>query len=92
VKNGVAIDLSKLKSVDVDAKAGTLTIGGRTSVSIICPVYEAFYQMRQFLRPIRIFMFRCTDINRSSNWILCMPREGRGHRVVMLVGFRALTA
>ena len=46
---GLSIDLSKLNSVKVNAKAGTLTIGGGTRFGQITqPVYEAGYQMRQY--------------------------------------------
>ena len=46
---GLSIDLSKLNSVKVNAKAGTLTIGGGTRFGqIVQPVYEAGYQMRQY--------------------------------------------
>ncbi|OQD81687.1 hypothetical protein PENANT_c026G10445 [Penicillium antarcticum] len=46
MKNGLAIDLSRLNSVHVDAQAGTLTIGGGVVFGdIVGPVYEAGYQM-----------------------------------------------
>ena len=45
---GLAIDLSKLNNVNVNAKAGTLTIGGGTRFGdMINPVYEAGFQTRQ---------------------------------------------
>ncbi|KAK7909000.1 FAD-binding domain-containing protein [Apiospora marii] len=46
LKNGLAIDLSQLKDVKVDKKAGTLTIGpGVLFADIFDPVYEAGYQI-----------------------------------------------
>ena len=49
INHGLSIDLSKLNSVEVDAEAGTLTIGGGTRFGQITqPVYEAGYQMRQY--------------------------------------------
>ncbi|KAL2824211.1 FAD-binding domain-containing protein [Aspergillus cavernicola] len=46
LRHGLAIDLSALNTVNVDAEAGTLTIGGGTPFGdILDPVYEAGYQM-----------------------------------------------
>jgi hypothetical protein len=46
LQRGLAIDLSALDSVSVNAEAGTLTIGGGTTFGqILTPVYEAGYQI-----------------------------------------------
>ncbi|KAH9208147.1 FAD binding domain-containing protein [Leptodontidium sp. 2 PMI_412] len=46
LQEGLAIDLSKLNSVQVDAENGTLTIGGGVRFGDITdPVYEVGYQM-----------------------------------------------
>ncbi|KAH6699674.1 hypothetical protein BKA61DRAFT_636758 [Leptodontidium sp. MPI-SDFR-AT-0119] len=64
LQEGLAIDLSKLNSVQVDAENGTLTIrGGVRFGDITDPVYEAGYQMRS-----------CPD------WILCLPWHDRRNR------------
>jgi hypothetical protein len=47
VEHGVAIDLGRLNSVVVDARAGTLTVGGGTRFGqVVEPVYQAGYEMR----------------------------------------------
>ena len=65
---GLSIDLSKLNGVKVDAKAGTLTIGGGTRFGDITqPVYEAGYQMRQsFSKSSRETLAKLTFFQRSD--------------------------
>ncbi|PYI34812.1 FAD-binding domain-containing protein [Aspergillus indologenus CBS 114.80] len=47
LQNGLALDLSPLDTVTVDAAAGTLTIGpGVTFGDVMDPVYEAGYQIQ----------------------------------------------
>ncbi|KAJ5150455.1 uncharacterized protein N7500_010644 [Penicillium coprophilum] len=46
LQNGLAIDLRALNSVEIDDKAGTLTVGGGTIFrEMVDEVYEAGYQM-----------------------------------------------
>lgn len=47
LQNGLAINLRQLNTVEIDKKAGTLTVGGGTIFSdIVDDVYKAGYQMR----------------------------------------------
>ncbi|KAI0862311.1 hypothetical protein F4860DRAFT_472916 [Xylaria cubensis] len=47
LKNGLALDLSQFNTVEVDKKAGTLTVGGAVRISqIYDPVYEAGYELQ----------------------------------------------
>ncbi|TRX92610.1 hypothetical protein FHL15_006537 [Xylaria flabelliformis] len=48
LKNGLALDLSQFNTVEVDKKAGTLTVGGAVRISqIYDPVYEAGYELQE---------------------------------------------
>ncbi|KAI0201481.1 Glucooligosaccharide oxidase [Astrocystis sublimbata] len=47
LQNGLAIDLSKLKTVEVDAAAATLTVGGGVTVAeVVEPLYRAGLEMQ----------------------------------------------
>lgn len=50
VQGGIAIDLSQLDGFVIDKDAGTLTVGpGVRFIDIFGPVYEAGFQIREFL-------------------------------------------
>jgi FAD/FMN-containing dehydrogenase len=52
MQGGVAIDLSKLNTVHINKKAGTLTVGpGVRFEEIFDPLYAAGWQVRTSQRP-----------------------------------------
>lgn len=49
LQNGLAIDLSRLKQVTIDAEHSTVTIGGGAKIrDVIGPVAQAGFQIRKF--------------------------------------------
>lgn len=50
MQDGLDVDLSQLKSLELDAEAGTVTIGpGVTMAEVFDPLYEAGFEIRKFL-------------------------------------------
>lgn len=83
LQNGLAIDLSKLDTVEVDQGAGTLTIGGGVRVGqIFDPVYNAGFELRESASAHTFhsqLSIRISNHYLRRDFDLAMPRDAGRH-------------
>jgi hypothetical protein len=74
LKNGLAIDLSALKSINLDKSAQTITIGpGITTGDILDIIYDAGFELRTFLKSLILCKYSLTRLIHNRDWQCLMP-------------------
>jgi hypothetical protein len=64
LRDGLAIDLSRLNTLDINATAGTLTVGpGVTIGEVIGPLFDAGFDIRELPFPV----LGCIPLSRNTN-------------------------